>query len=155
MLISGGWNEDSEHSLKDAWCFDMVRSKWSMLGTCNDARLVGPALTGHRAVMSGFDLFTFGGQSEPTQFADVRMDVYALSLGQPAGEDSNAGDEEGHGHRLGYQLTSDSDSLENEEEEEDAPLVAPLQGQDTNELADFRRFLAQRLAGTGGYNNAQ
>ena len=48
-------------ALRDTWVFDVARGAWRELAAAGAA----PALEAHKAVVSGFDVHTFGGHSGP------------------------------------------------------------------------------------------
>jgi len=75
LIITGGFDDQAQISRSDSWALDMSRGVWRELH-CPGA----PALEGHKAVVSGFDMLTFGGHSGPGQYPSRSMSVYALSF---------------------------------------------------------------------------
>merc|ERR1712232_1153042 len=64
MIISGGFDDATSQSLEDTWSFDASRRVWMQL-SCPAA----PALEGHKSIVSGFDVFSFGGHTAPGVFS--------------------------------------------------------------------------------------
>eukprot|EP00928_Gymnodinium_smaydae_P044730 TRINITY_DN29853_c0_g1_i1.p1 TRINITY_DN29853_c0_g1~~TRINITY_DN29853_c0_g1_i1.p1 ORF type:complete len:508 (-),score=84.58 TRINITY_DN29853_c0_g1_i1:257-1780(-) len=78
LLVSGGWDDSSSRSLNDTWALDVSRGVWKpLLQVAGDA----PAMEGHKAVVSGMDVFTFGGHNQPGHYSSRTMAVNCLSLG--------------------------------------------------------------------------
>lgn len=102
MIISGGFDDSSSQSLEDTWAFDAVGGTWKEL-LCPPA----PALEGHKSVISGFDMFSFGGHTGPGQYSSRSMSLNTLSLG--LNEQTSAS-----------QATTQSQSLEPESDSADA-----------------------------------
>jgi len=76
LIVSGGWSDDTSISLNDTWALDVRRGIWNEL-PCGEA----PRLEGHKGVLSGLDLFTFGGQVAPGHYSEQSMVIHRLSLG--------------------------------------------------------------------------
>eukprot|EP00929_Paragymnodinium_shiwhaense_P031157 TRINITY_DN17525_c0_g1_i1.p1 TRINITY_DN17525_c0_g1~~TRINITY_DN17525_c0_g1_i1.p1 ORF type:complete len:556 (+),score=95.08 TRINITY_DN17525_c0_g1_i1:103-1770(+) len=155
FIISGGWNDSQGLPLRDTWCFDMRASQWSTLDKTPAS--IAPPKMSHKAVMSGFDFFCFGGTVQQ-RFEDVSMEVYALSLGQAPGEDSDACSDDDMERQLrgGAHLSSDESELvlddENEEEQEAEEEEEDDSARSTEGEADlehFRRYLATRRGEIG------
>lgn len=76
LLVSGGFDENLGGPLADTWLLDVPKQTWHelpVLGT--------PLLEGHKAVVSGFDVFVFGGHHGPGAYPAQEMSVHALSIG--------------------------------------------------------------------------
>jgi hypothetical protein len=76
MIISGGFDDTSSQSLNDTWAFHGSRGEWKQM-SCGAA----PALEGHKSIVSGFDVFSFGGHTGPGAYESRTMSLHALSLG--------------------------------------------------------------------------
>ncbi|CAK0890576.1 unnamed protein product [Prorocentrum cordatum] len=75
LLVSGGFDDTTHRCLTDTWCYDVPAGVWHQLPDG------APALEGHKALVSGFDVFTLGGHSAPGRFPSRAVSVHALSLG--------------------------------------------------------------------------
>lgn len=127
MIISGGFDDTSSRALKDTWAFDASRCSWNALSCYPTA----PALEGHKAVMSGFDLFSFGGHSGPGSYPARTMSVHTLSLGLSA---ESLAPKEGcsRGSLSTPECTSQSEDAEQSEsssDDEGTPFVRLPDGQ--------------------------
>lgn len=78
MIISGGFDNNLSTTVKDTWAFNVPRREWTRLP---DAPM---ELEGHRALVSGLDIFAFGGHSAPGAYPAKHVVVSALSLGASA-----------------------------------------------------------------------
>lgn len=76
MIITGGWDDTTQETLSDVWALDIEHSNWAKFRS-----LQGPKLEAHKAVISGFDMFTFGGHVGPGLYSGPHMDIECLSLG--------------------------------------------------------------------------
>jgi hypothetical protein len=76
LIISAGFDDTSSRTLEDTWAFDASRNLWKELPNCST-----PALEGHKAVVSGFDMFSFGGHTGPGVYSSRSMSVHTLSIG--------------------------------------------------------------------------
>lgn len=83
IIVQGGWDDYTMQARRDAWAFDTVRGTWTELfgdegGPADNG---GPGLEAHKAVVSGFDMYTFGGHSGPGEYPSPTMSVNAISFG--------------------------------------------------------------------------
>jgi len=76
MIISGGWDDATFGHLDDTWAWNITKREWKRI-RCN----AGPQLEGHKAVVSGFDMFCFGGHSGPLGMGSGTVEVNRFSLG--------------------------------------------------------------------------
>lgn len=76
MIVSGGLDDSSAQPLRDTWALDVSRSEWRMVAPAG-----APGLEGHKAVVSGFDVFAFGGHIRPGYFPSGQMALSVLPLG--------------------------------------------------------------------------
>eukprot|EP00933_Yihiella_yeosuensis_P036125 TRINITY_DN29844_c0_g1_i1.p1 TRINITY_DN29844_c0_g1~~TRINITY_DN29844_c0_g1_i1.p1 ORF type:complete len:515 (-),score=83.81 TRINITY_DN29844_c0_g1_i1:612-2156(-) len=116
LIISGGCDEGSSRTLDDTWAFNAARSNWKKL-PCQAA----PAVEGHKSIVSGFDLFTFGGHSAPG-YPSHSMSVHTLSfdLGEKSLEAQSASPDMSHEHGNG---AADPESSDSTSDDEDFALV--------------------------------
>ena len=77
IIISGGYNDEDFTSLQDTWSFNMRSGIWTQI-----AEQGAPRMEGHKAVVSGLDMFTFGGHALLGQFPRSTVSVHRLSLGK-------------------------------------------------------------------------
>merc|ERR1712137_555047 len=115
LFISGGHSDESGGTLGDTWSLNMVTGKWNLLAATG-----APELEGHKAVVSGLDIFTFGGHLSVGAFPHPGISVNTLSLGQePSTEPERVEELEGD--------VPDEHLRHIPDEEEDVPLTIPLQ----------------------------
>ena len=79
MIVTGGWDDTTQETLSDVWALDIEHSNWAKFRS-----LQGPKLEAHKAVISGFDMFTFGGRVGPGLYSGPHMDIECLSLSESA-----------------------------------------------------------------------
>lgn len=70
-------SDEAGGTLGDTWSWNMVTGKWNLLAATG-----APELEGHKAVVSGLDMFTFGGHRRVGAFPHPGISVHTLSLGQ-------------------------------------------------------------------------
>lgn len=87
LVVSGGYSDERGSALADTWTLDMRTGTWSLL-----AAKGAPELEGHKAVMSGLDMFTFGGHLSPGSYPRRTMSVHMLSMGQTGQTSQHAAD---------------------------------------------------------------
>jgi len=109
MIISGGFDYRLGKPLSDTWALDVPGASWKRLSGCDEST---PALEGHKAVVSGMDVFAFGGLSGPETPRSRSMAVHALNLGGCGGL---AMPEDG---REREKFEDEEEELREEEEEE-------------------------------------
>lgn len=78
MIISGGFDCKLGKPLGDTWALDVPGACWKKLPGCDES---SPALEGHKPVVSGMDVFAFGGLSGPETPRSRSLPVHALNLG--------------------------------------------------------------------------
>lgn len=110
LVVSGGYSDERGSALADTWTLDMRTGTWSLLAA-NGA----PKLEGHKAVMSGLDMFTFGGHLSPGTYPRRTMSVHMLSMGQ-AGQTSRGAAESSDAER------SEDEGSNGESSDEEAPV---------------------------------
>ncbi|CAE8693115.1 unnamed protein product [Polarella glacialis] len=123
LVVSGGWDDVRGVANSDTWALDVDRARWKQLSVCSG---LAPTLEGHKAVVSGMDVFTFGGKPGPGSYPARSMSVHALSLGDCGGLGSalDADEESGPsasprgGAALESGADSESDPSEEAEEED-------------------------------------
>ena len=90
LIVSGGWDDRNNRTLTDSWALDVTRATWRRFETGlirpgfsgrRDAVVRGPNLEAHKAVISGFDMYTFGGHCAPGMYPSRDMSVNCLSIG--------------------------------------------------------------------------
>jgi len=86
FIISSGWDDTRNVCLADTWTLDVQRGLWTEL-SCEGT----PRLEGHKAVMSGFDMFTFGGHNAPGRYPSEAIDIHVLSIGWETKSSASAG----------------------------------------------------------------
>ena len=77
IIVSGGYNDEEFTSLEDTWSFNMRSGKWAQM-----AEQGAPRMEGHKAILSGLDMFTFGGHALLGRFPRPTVSVHRLSLGK-------------------------------------------------------------------------
>jgi len=82
LVVSGGWDDARGVANSDTWALDVDRARWKQLSVCSG---VAPALEAHKGIVSGMDVFTFGGHSGPGNYPERSISVHALSLGDCGG----------------------------------------------------------------------
>eukprot|EP00931_Biecheleriopsis_adriatica_P090302 TRINITY_DN64308_c0_g1_i1.p1 TRINITY_DN64308_c0_g1~~TRINITY_DN64308_c0_g1_i1.p1 ORF type:complete len:470 (-),score=75.89 TRINITY_DN64308_c0_g1_i1:11-1420(-) len=86
LIVTGGHGEEGD-TLSDTWSLNMRTGHWTEMST------KGPKLSAHKAVISGLDIFTFGGHSRGGD-PGRDMSVNLLQLGhEPTEEQSMELDE--------------------------------------------------------------
>jgi len=113
LIISGGWDDDTSRALSDTWALDISKSVWRKFDTVG-----APALEGHKAVVSGFDLHTFGGHNGPGRYPARTLAVHALSLG--LGEEEAASEAQ-NDSASGTGLESPEEESSDDDEDDDGP----------------------------------
>eukprot|EP00931_Biecheleriopsis_adriatica_P055019 TRINITY_DN32451_c0_g1_i2.p1 TRINITY_DN32451_c0_g1~~TRINITY_DN32451_c0_g1_i2.p1 ORF type:complete len:513 (-),score=96.42 TRINITY_DN32451_c0_g1_i2:9-1502(-) len=76
LIIAGGHSDASGGTVGDTWLLNMRSGSWSQLPAAS------PELEGHKAVLSGLDMFTFGGHSSPGTYPRRGISAHMLTLGQ-------------------------------------------------------------------------
>ncbi|OLP88562.1 Sister chromatid cohesion protein PDS5-like A [Symbiodinium microadriaticum] len=77
IIVSGGYNDEEFTSLEDTWSFNMRSGMWAQM-----AEQGAPRMEGHKAILSGLDMFTFGGHALLGRFPRPTVSVHRLSLGK-------------------------------------------------------------------------
>jgi hypothetical protein len=76
LLVSGGVDKQGA-SLSDTWVLDVESCQWRQLPGCHEK---APSLEGHKAVVSGMDVFALGGLSSSGALPPRSISVHALDL---------------------------------------------------------------------------
>jgi len=122
IIISGGWDDTQARCLNDTWALDVGSRAWTQL-RCNAA----PRLEGHKAVVSGFEIFGFGGHNGPSQYPSHLMSMQKLSLGVAPRMD---GQRFGGSSMMDLDLQSDEDDDDDDCEYSDGLEVGSLDDSD-------------------------
>lgn len=121
LIVSGGFDDQSSSPISETWALDVPGECWhKLLGSLEHP---SAALEGHKAIVSGFDIFTFGGHSTPGRYPSRAMSVHALSLGDGGGNPSlqRPGKEaSGVGGNTEEDEGSENDEMEMEEDDDES-----------------------------------
>ena len=77
IIVSGGYNDEEFTSLEDTWSLNMRSGVWTRISEQG-----APRMEGHKAILTGLDLYTFGGHSLLGQFPRPTISVHRLALGK-------------------------------------------------------------------------